>query len=156
MRRSPRSRRPRRPCSSSYRRVSRRPYVLSYNAATVPILQLALSSKSLPQMKLFDLGQNFIRPQLATVAGRGGCHRPMAGQIRDVQIDLDQHAMQARNVSAQDLVDAVSAQNLILPAGDEKIGKFDWNVSLNASPVMLQKINDLPVKKVNGTIILCA
>src|SRR6202451_4621312 len=128
------------------------PYVLSYNAATVPILQLALSSKSLPQMKLFDLGQNFIRPQLATVAG-AAVPSPCGGQIRDVQIDLDQHAMQARNVSAQDLVDAVSAQNLILPAGDEKIGKFDWNVSLNASPVMLQKINDLPVKKVNGTIV---
>jgi multidrug efflux pump subunit AcrB len=128
------------------------PYVLSYNAATVPILQLALSSKSLPQMKLFDLGQNFIRPQLATVAG-AAVPSPYGGQIRDVQIDLDQHAMQARNVSAQDLVDAVSAQNLILPAGDEKIGKFDWNVSLNASPVMLQKINDLPVKKLNGTII---
>jgi CzcA family heavy metal efflux pump len=128
------------------------PYVLSYNAATVPILQLALSSNSLPQMKLFDLGQNFIRPQLATVAG-AAVPSPYGGQIRDVQIDLDQHAMQARNVSAQDLVDAVSAQNLILPAGDEKIGKFDWNVSLNASPVMLQKINDLPVKKVNGTIV---
>jgi CzcA family heavy metal efflux pump len=128
------------------------PYVLSYNAATVPILQLALSSKSLPQMKLFDLGQNFIRPQLATVAG-AAVPSPYGGQIRDVQIDLDQHAMQARNVSAQDLVDAVSAQNLILPAGDEKIGKFDWNVSLNASPVMLEKINDLPVKKVNGTMV---
>jgi CzcA family heavy metal efflux pump len=128
------------------------PYVLSYNAATVPILQLALSSKSLPQMKLFDLGQNFIRPQLATVAG-AAVPSPYGGQIRDVQIDLDQHAMQARSVSAQDLVDAVSAQNLILPAGDEKIGKFDWNVSLNASPVMLEKINDLPVKKVNGTIV---
>src|ERR1700677_338086 len=128
------------------------PYVLSYNAATVPILQLALSSKSLPQMKLFDLGQNFIRPQLATVAG-AAVPSPYGGQIRDVQIDLDQHAMQARNVSAQDLVDAVSAQNLILPAGDEKIGKFDWNVSLNASSVMLEKMKDLPVKKVNGTIV---
>ena len=128
------------------------PYVLSYNAATVPILQLALSSDKLPQMKLFDLGQNFIRPQLATVAG-AAVPSPYGGQIRDVQIDLDQHAMQARSVSAEDLVNAVSAQNLILPAGDEKIGKFDWNVSLNASPVLLEEINDLPVKKVNGTVI---
>jgi multidrug efflux pump subunit AcrB len=130
------------------------PYVLSYNASSVPILQLALSSKKLPEMQLFDSGQNFIRPQLATVAG-AAVPSPYGGQIRDVQIDLDQHAMQARNVSAQDLVDAVSAQNLILPAGDEKIGKFDWNVALNASPVMLQKINDLPVKKVNGTTSTC-
>jgi CzcA family heavy metal efflux pump len=128
------------------------PYVLSYNAATVPILQLALASKQLPQMKLFDLGQNFIRPQLATVQG-AAVPSPYGGQIRDVQIDLDQRAMQAHNVSAEDVVNAVSAQNLILPAGDQKIGKFDWNVSLNASPITLERINDLPVKKVNGTII---
>src|SRR6202522_3750965 len=128
------------------------PYVLSYNAATVPILQLALSSKQLPQMKLFDLGQNFIRPQLATVAG-AAVPSPYGGQVRDVQVDLDQRAMQAHNVSAEDIVNAVSAQNLILPAGDQKIGKFDWNVALNASPVMLDKINDLPVKRINGTVI---
>src|SRR6202522_2712610 len=97
------------------------PYVLSYNAATVPILQLALSSKQLPQMKLFDLGQNFIRPQLATVAG-AAVPSPYGGKIRDVQIDLDQRAMQADNISADDVVDAVSAQNLVLPAGDAKIG----------------------------------
>jgi multidrug efflux pump subunit AcrB len=128
------------------------PYVLSYNAATVPILQLALSSTQLPQMKLFDLGQNFIRPQLATVQG-AAVPSPYGGQVRDVQIDLDQHAMQAHNVSAEDVVNSVSAQNLILPAGDQKIGKFDWNVALNASPVLLDQINDLPVKKANGTVI---
>jgi multidrug efflux pump subunit AcrB len=128
------------------------PYVLSYNAATVPILQLALSSKQLPQMQLFDLGQNFIRPQLATVAG-AAVPSPYGGKILQAQVDLDQQAMQAHNVSANDVVDAISAQNLILPAGDAKIGKFDWNVALNASPVLLDKINDLPVKKVNGTII---
>jgi CzcA family heavy metal efflux pump len=128
------------------------PYVLSYNAATVPILQLALSGKKLAQMQLFDLGQNFIRPQLATVAG-AAVPSPYGGKILQAQVDLDQHAMQAHNVSADDIVNAVSAQNLILPAGDAKIGKFDWNVALNASPVLLDKINDLPVKKVNGTII---
>ncbi len=128
------------------------PYVLSYNAATVPILQLALSGEKLPQMKLFDLGQNFIRPQLATVAG-AAVPSPYGGKILQAQVDLDQHAMQAHNVSAGDIVNAISAQNLILPAGDAKIGKFDWNVALNASPVLLDRINDLPVKKVNGTII---
>ena len=128
------------------------PYVLSYNAATVPILQLALSSKQLPQMKLFDEGQNFIRPQLATVAG-AAVPSPYGGKILQAQIDLDQDAMQAHNVSADDVVNALSAQNLVLPAGDAKIGKFDWNVALNASPVLLDKINDLPVKKVNGTVI---
>jgi multidrug efflux pump subunit AcrB len=128
------------------------PYVLSYNASSVPILQLALSSKKLPQMQLFDLGQNFIRPQLATVAG-AAVPSPYGGKILQVQVDLDQHAMQAHNISADDVLNAVSVQNLILPAGDEKIGKFDWNVALNASPVLLERINDLPVRKVNDTII---
>src|ERR1700677_4191741 len=128
------------------------PYVLSYNAATVPILQLALASKQLPQMKLFDLGQNFIRPQLATVQG-AAVPSPYGGQIRDVQIDLDQRAMQSHNVSAEDVVNAVSAQNLILPAGDQKIGKFDWNGALNSSPVIHDKINDLQVKKSGDSVI---
>jgi multidrug efflux pump subunit AcrB len=128
------------------------PYVLSYNAATVPILQLALSGKKLPQMKLFDLGQNFIRPQLATVAG-AAVPSPYGGKILQAQVDLDQQAMQAHNVSADDVVNAISEQSLILPAGDAKIGRFDWNVALNASPVMLDRINDLPVKNVNGTVI---
>jgi len=127
------------------------PYVLSYNAATVPILQLALSGKKLPQMKLFDLGQNFIRPQLATVAG-AAVPSPYGGKVLQAQVDLDQQAMQAHNVSADDVMNAISAQNLILPAGDAKIGRFDWNVALNASPVLLDHINDLPVKKVNGTV----
>ncbi len=128
------------------------PYVLSYNASSVPILQLALSSRALPQMKLFDLGQNFIRPQLATVQG-AAVPSPYGGKILQVQVDLDQQAMQAHGVSAEDVVNAVSAQNLILPAGDQKIGKFDWNVSLNASPAMLDKINELPVKKVEDSVI---
>jgi CzcA family heavy metal efflux pump len=128
------------------------PYVLSYNASSVPILQLALSSRSLPQMKLFDLGQNFIRPQLATVRG-AAVPSPYGGKILQVQVDLDQQAMQSHGVSAEDVVNAISAQNLILPAGDQKIGKFDWNVALNASPVVLEKINDLPVKHVEDSII---
>ncbi len=128
------------------------PYVLSYNASSVPILQLALSSKRLPQMKLFDLGQNFIRPQLATVAG-AAIPSPYGGKVLQIQVDLDQQAMQAHSVSADDVVNTISVQNLVLPAGDQKIGKFDWNVSLNASPTAVERINDLPVKEVNGTII---
>jgi multidrug efflux pump subunit AcrB len=100
------------------------PYVLSYNASSVPILQLALSSKKLPQMQLFDLGQNFIRPQLATVAG-AAVPSPYGGKVLQVQIDLDQESMQAHGVSADDVLNAVSAQNLILPAGDAKVGKSE-------------------------------
>src|SRR6201996_3575595 len=128
------------------------PYVLSYNASSVPILNLVLSSKKLPQDKLFDLGQNFIRPQLATVNG-AALPSPYGGKILQAQVDLDQRAMQSHNVSADDVVNAISAQNLVLPAGTEKIGKFEWNVDLNASPTVLDRINDLPVKKVDGTII---
>jgi multidrug efflux pump subunit AcrB len=128
------------------------PYVLSYNASSVPILQLALSSKQLPQMKLFDLGQNFIRPQLATVEG-AAVPSPYGGKVRQVQVDLDQTAMQSHDLSADDIVNAIAVQNLVLPAGTQKMGKFEWNVALNASPIVLEKINDLPVKKVNGTIV---
>src|ERR1700741_3696133 len=128
------------------------PYVLSYNASSVPILNLALSSKKLPQDQLFDLGQNFIRPQLATVNG-AALPSPYGGKILQAQVDLDQRAMQSHNVSANDVVNAISAQNLVLPAGTEKIGKFEWNVALNSSPTIVDRINDLPVKKVNGTVI---
>src|SRR6476661_1386601 len=128
------------------------PYVLSYNASSVPILNLALSSKKLPQDQLFDLGQNFIRPQLATVNG-AALPSPFGGKILQAQVDLDQQAMQSHNVSADDVVNAISAENLVLPAGTQKIGKFEWNVALNASPTVLDRINDLPVKKVDGTVI---
>jgi CzcA family heavy metal efflux pump len=128
------------------------PYVLSYNASSVPILNLALSSKKLPQDQLFDLGQNFIRPQLATVNG-AALPSPYGGKILQAQVDLDQQAMQSHHVSADDIVNAISAENLVLPAGTQKIGKFEWNVSLNASPTLLDQINDLPLKKVDGTVL---
>src|ERR1700752_232508 len=128
------------------------PYVLSYNASSVPIMNLTLSSKKLPQDQLFDLGQNFIRPQLATVNG-AALPSPYGGKILQAQVDLDQQAMQANNTSADDVVNAISAQNLVLPAGTQKIGKFEWNVALNASPTMLDRINDLPVKTVDGAVV---
>src|SRR5258706_12415675 len=99
-----------------------------------------------------DLGQNFIRPQLATVNG-AALPSPYGGKILQAQVDLDQRAMQSHNVSADDVVNAISAQNLVLPAGTEKIGKFEWNVDLNASPTLLDHINDLPLKKVDGTVL---
>jgi multidrug efflux pump subunit AcrB len=134
------------------------PYVLSYQASSVPILQIALSSKSeapgqrLAQMELYDLGENFIRPQLAGVAG-AAVPAPFGGKVKQIQVDLDQRALQANGVSAADVVNAIRAQNLIIPAGTEKIGRFEWNVFLNSSPTEAAKINDLPVKEVNGSII---
>ena len=128
------------------------PYVLLFNASSVPILQLALSSKSIAEMKLFDLGQNFIRPQLATVAG-AAIPSPYGGKVLQVQVDLDQRALQANGLSATDVVNAIAAQNLVLPAGTEKIGKFEWVVALNASPERIAELNDLPIKDVNGTVV---
>jgi CzcA family heavy metal efflux pump len=128
------------------------PYVLSYNASSVPILQLALSSKTVSQTKLFDLAQNFIRPQLATVRG-AAIPSPYGGKVRQVQVDLNMQALQANALSPQDVVNAISAQNLILPAGTEKIGKFEYTVELNASPKLIAHLNDLPIKQVNGTIV---
>jgi len=129
------------------------PYVLSFSASSVPILQLALSSKTLPQDRLFDYGQNFIRPQLATVEG-AAIPSPYGGKVRQIQIDLDQNALQARGLSAQDVVVALAQQNLITPVGTEKLGDFEWNIALNDAPRDYTELEDLPIKTVNGTVVM--
>jgi multidrug efflux pump subunit AcrB len=128
------------------------PSVLIFNASSVPILQLALSSASLSQATLNDLGQNFIRPQLATVPG-AAIPSPYGGKVRQVQIDLKQQALQAYGLSAQDVVDALTAQNLITPVGTEKIGSFEYTIQLNDAPNRIASFNDLPIKRVNGTLV---
>ena len=128
------------------------PIVLRYNASSVPILQLALSSKTVSQTALFDLAQNFIRPQLATVAG-AATPAPYGGKVRQVQVDLDMDKLQAKNLSPQDVVTAIAEQNLVIPAGTQKIGKFEYTVALNSSPRAIAELNDLPVKRTGGTIV---
>jgi multidrug efflux pump subunit AcrB len=128
------------------------PLILNYNASTVPILQLALSSPELSEQKLFDLGQNFIRPSLATVQG-AAVPSPYGGKERQIQIDLDPQALQSKGLSAQDVETAIAAQNQIIPAGTTKIGQFEYNVKLNDSPETVDELNDLPIKTVNGTTI---
>jgi multidrug efflux pump subunit AcrB len=128
------------------------PYVLAYDASSVPILQLALSSNSLSPARLYDYGQNFIRPQLETVPG-AALPSPYGGQVRGVQVDLNQEKMQAQGVSAEDVVDALNSQNLTPTAGEVKMGPFNWNVELNADPLRRSELNDLPIKRVNGTVI---
>ncbi len=128
------------------------PIVLRYNASSVPILQLALSSKTVSQTALFDLAQNFIRPQLATVAG-AAIPAPYGGKVRQVQVDLDMDKLQAKNLSPQDVVTAIAEQNLVIPAGTQKIGKFEYTVALNSSPRAIAELNDLPVKRTGGTIV---
>src|SRR5277367_373252 len=128
------------------------PLILAYNASSVPIIQLALSSKTIPEQGLYDLANNFVRTQLAGVAG-ASIPFPYGGRTRQVQVDLDQRLLQARGVSADDVVNAVTAQNLIIPAGTEKVGEFEYNIKLNGSPVAVQDLNDLPIKSVNGTVV---
>ena len=125
------------------------PLILNYNAATVPIIQLALSGKKFGESTLFDIGQNFMRPQLATVEG-AGVPSPYGGKVREIMVDLNPIAMQSKGVSAADIGKALAEQNLIIPAGTEKIGRFEYNVYLNDSPVDFKELNEMPVKVVQS------
>ena len=128
------------------------PLILNYSASTVPILQLALSGKGLSEQQLFDLGQNQIRPQLVTIPGLA-MPFPSGGKQRQVQIDLNPLALQSKGLSAQDVGNAIAAQNQINPAGFVKVGATQYSVRLNNAPTSIEALNDLPVKVVNGATI---
>src|ERR1700732_1333796 len=128
------------------------PLILSFNASSVPILQLALSSDKLSETTLFDDASSFIRPQLASVAG-AAIPLPYGGKVRQVQADLNQQALHTYGIFANDVINALSIQNLITPVGTQKIGKFEYTVNLNDSPNAIAAFNDLPIKTVNGTVI---
>jgi multidrug efflux pump subunit AcrB len=128
------------------------PLVITYNASTVPILQLALSSEKLSEQELFDYGTNFIRTRLITVPG-AAIPWPYGGKQRQVQVDLNTAALQAKGLSALDVVNAISAQNLILPSGTAKIGSIEYDVELNGSPRTIAELNSLPIKTVGSTTI---
>ena len=128
------------------------PLILNYNASTVPILQLALSGKGLSEQNLFDLGVNAVRPPLVTVPG-AAIPYPYGGKQRLVQIDLDTSAMQARGLSAQDVSNALSAQNLIVPIGTQKIGSLEYTLQLNNAPSAIEELGNLPIKVVNGATV---
>ncbi len=128
------------------------PFVLSFNASSVPVIQLALSSKTLSQAQIFDYGQNFIRPQLASIAG-SAIPSPYGGKTLQVQVDIDQNKLEAYGLSAKDVVDAIGQQNIVTPVGTEKVGDFEYVVSLNGSPTRLDELNDLPIRVVNGATV---
>ena len=128
------------------------PLVITYSASSTPIVQLGLSSKTLPEQQLFDLGQNFLRTQLATVQGAATPY-PYGGKIRQVQVDLDIPRLQANGLSPNDIVAAINSQNLITPSGSAKIGPLEYQVEMNSSPQTIGELNDLPVKTVNGSTI---
>src|ERR1017187_9363610 len=128
------------------------PLVITYSASSTPIVQLGLSSKTLPEQQLFDLGQNFLRSQLATVHGAATPY-PYGGKIRQGQVDLDIPRLQANGLSPNDIVSAINSQNLITPSGSAKIGSLEYEVEMNSSPQTIAELNDLPVKTVNGSTI---
>ena len=128
------------------------PAIIKYNASSVPILQLGLSSKQLTEQELYDIGINFIRTQLATVQG-ASIPLPYGGKQRQIMVDLDPAALYANHLSATDISNALSQQNLILPAGTAKVGDREYLVRLNASTQTALELNDLPVRSVNGATV---
>jgi multidrug efflux pump subunit AcrB len=128
------------------------PNIITYNASTVPILQLGLSSDTLPEQTLYDLGNSFIRTQLATVQG-AAVPLPFGGKIRQIMVNLDPAALQAKGLAPIDVVNAVNAQNLILPGGTAKIGGREYNVQMNGSTHSVAALNNLPIKTVKGGVV---
>ena len=128
------------------------PLVIIYSASTVPVIQIGLTSDTLSEQQLFDFGNYFIRTQLATVPG-AATPFPYGGKQRVVSVDINPTSLQAKGLSAVDIVNAVSAQNLILPTGTAKLGTLEYGVEMNGSPQTVEELNDLPIKTVNGATI---
>ena len=128
------------------------PLIIQYSASSVPILQLGLSGQGLSEQQLNDFGLNFVRSRLSSVEG-ASIPYPYGGKQRQVQVDINTHALQAKGLSPSDVVNAISAQNLILPSGTAKIGTFEYEIDTNSAPKTIQGLNDLPVKAVNGATI---
>ena len=128
------------------------PLIIQYNASTVPILQYGISSKSLSEQQTFDLALNTVRVGLISVPGVGVPY-PYGGKQRVVSVDLDLKALERQNLSAQDVVTAISAQNLVFPSGTAKIGVNEYPIDLNTSPRLIPRLNDLPIKTVEGAVI---
>jgi len=128
------------------------PLIITYNASSVPILQLSLSSKTLSESQVNDLGVNFLRVGLATVQG-ASMPNPYGGRTRQVMVDIDISALNGKGLSPSDVVNAIGAENLILPSGTEKIGSTEYAVELNGSPTSIRDLNDIPLRQVNGHMI---
>ncbi len=128
------------------------PLVSIFSASTVPVIQIGLTSDSLSEQQLFDFGNNFIRTQLATVQG-AALPYPYGGKQRVISVDIDSASLQSKGLAPVDIVNAVNAQNLILPTGTVKLGTLEYTVEMNGSPLTVEGLNELPVKTVNGATI---
>ncbi|MCE5335687.1 MAG: efflux RND transporter permease subunit [Desulfobacteraceae bacterium] len=125
------------------------PVLLQFNASNVPVAQLTLSSESLPEEQIFDFGLNFIRVRLFTIPGLSS-PAPFGGKNRQVMIDVDPEALAARGLSPQDVVNALQASNIILPAGTARIGNIEYNVLTNSSPLSIDEFKTIPIRVLNG------
>ncbi|HKN22732.1 MAG TPA: efflux RND transporter permease subunit [Terracidiphilus sp.] len=128
------------------------PFIIQYNASSVPVLQLGISGQGLNEQQLNDMATNTIRIQLATVEG-AQTPFPFGGKQRQIEVDLDLNALQARGLSPTDVVSAIAAQNVIAPSGTIKLDRFEYQVETNSAPTLLETLNNVPVKTVNGTIV---
>jgi multidrug efflux pump subunit AcrB len=128
------------------------PNILEYSASTVPILQLTLSGAGLSEQQLSDIGQNTIRNEFATIPGLVMGY-PYGGKQREVMVDLNTDALQAKGLSPSDVTNAIGAQNLILPSGTAKIGSYEYEIGMNGAPQVINQLNDIPIKTVNGSTI---
>jgi multidrug efflux pump subunit AcrB len=128
------------------------PLIIQYNASSVPIIQLSLSSKSLSEQTLNDISLNSIRPPLTNIQGLASPY-PYGGKQRQILVDIDIPKLQALGLTPSDVVGAINEQNLILPSGTAKIGSLEYDIALNGSPEAVEDLNNLPIKTVNGTII---
>jgi multidrug efflux pump subunit AcrB len=131
------------------------PLVLSYNASSVPVLDLQISADQMTGAELFDIASNLIRPQLVSVPGVA-VPTPYGGTLNAVEVDLDQQKLLALGLSAQDVSAALAKQDIVLPAGDQKIGTIDFLVETNAQPVNVATFNSLPIKQVGNTVVTVA
>jgi multidrug efflux pump subunit AcrB len=126
--------------------------ILKFDAATVPVLQLGLSSKTMREQEIFDWGQNFIRTQLGTVQGASVSY-PFGGKTRSVMVDLNLDELYAKQLAPVDVSNALTLQNLILPAGTAKFLDTEYQIRVNSSPQLLEELNNLPIKTVNGATV---
>ncbi|MGD0938879.1 MAG: efflux RND transporter permease subunit [Terracidiphilus sp.] len=128
------------------------PFIIQYNASSVPVLQLGLAGQGLNEQQLSDLGTNTIRTQLATIEG-AQTPFPYGGKQRQIQVDLNLQALQAKGLSPSDVVNAISAENLIAPSGTMKIDRFEYAIETNSAPDIVNDLNNLPIRSVNGAVI---
>lgn len=128
------------------------PLIITYSASDVPVLQLGLKGNGLSEQELFDYGANIVRNQMATVPG-AAIPWPYGGKQRQVSVNVDINALQAKGLSPVDVINAISAQNLVLPGGTAKMGTIEYNVEMNGSTDTIAALNDLPVKTANGATI---